>query len=378
MDLLIVLTYAALCYGAFKVFRIPVNKWTVPTAVLGGVVLVGFIVLFMNYNHPYSKDGRLYFVTMPVVPQVRGRVVEVPVAPNAPLKAGDILFRIDDTPYKTKVDERRAALADAEQKVLQMRAAVEAANARVEAVAAERDRARSQYERYLAANENAGKAKPFSELQVDNQRQLYLTKEAELVGAKAEALQAKIAAEAQIGGVNTAVAQIAAQLAEAEYDLAQTVVRAPGDGFVTQVALRPGVMAVPLPLAPVMVFVPAEDQTFAGAFLQNYLQRIAPGHEAEIAFDAIPGRVFKARVRSTLDAIAQGQIQPGGAILDPASRKGAGYAIVTFDIVDDLSGYHLPAGSAGQVAVYTEHWHAFAIIRKILLRMLSWQNYVFH
>ncbi len=376
MDLLIILTYAALCYAGFKILRIPVNKWTVPTAILGGIFIIGFILLFMNYNHPYSNSARLYFVTTPIVPEVRGRVIEVPVVGNSPLKKGDVLFRIEPALYQIAVDQKRAALAEAEQNVLKLHAAADAANATVQEVTAERDRAQRQYERYAKANE--GVTKPFSEQQVDNQRQLYLAKEAELVSAGANARQAELAAESQIGGVNTTVAQLRAQLAEAEYNLDRTVVRAPGDGFVTQVALRPGVMAVPFPLAPAMVFIPDEDNVFAGAFLQNYLQRIKPGDAAEIAFDALPGRVIQARVRTTLDAISQGQIQASGTLIDPASRRGAGHAIVTFDILEDLSAYHLPAGSAGQVAVYTEHWHALAIVRKILLRMLSWQNYVFH
>ena len=47
------------------------------------------------------------------------------------------------------------------------------------------------------------------------------------------------------------------------------------------------------------------------------------------------------------------------------------------EIKDDLSSFHLPAGAVGQVATYTEHWHMFAIIRRILLRMKSWMNFVF-
>ena len=81
-----------------------------------------------------------------------------------------------------------------------------------------------------------------------------------------------------------------------------------------------------------------------------------------------------------MEAVAQGQLQPTGAILiDPEApdRQGRARAIAYVDIVDDLSAYQLPAGSAAQVAVYTEHWHHFAIIRRILLRMKSWQNYVF-
>lgn len=52
MDLLLIITYAAICIAIFKIFRLPLNKWTVPTAVLGGVVLIGGLILTMNYNHP--------------------------------------------------------------------------------------------------------------------------------------------------------------------------------------------------------------------------------------------------------------------------------------------------------------------------------------
>ena len=54
MDLLLILTYASICVAIFKIFKIPLNKWTVPTAVLGGVVLIGTLIFLMNYNHPYS------------------------------------------------------------------------------------------------------------------------------------------------------------------------------------------------------------------------------------------------------------------------------------------------------------------------------------
>lgn len=54
MDLLIVLTYVALAWTVFKIFRIPVNQWTLATAALGGVFLVSGLILLMNYNHPYT------------------------------------------------------------------------------------------------------------------------------------------------------------------------------------------------------------------------------------------------------------------------------------------------------------------------------------
>jgi multidrug resistance efflux pump len=378
MDLLLILTYGALCYAAFKAFKIPVNKWTVPTAILGGVFLIGFMLLFMNYNHPYSKLGRTYFVTTPIVPEIQGRVVEVPVKPNTPLKEGDVLFKIEPVVYRAAVDQRRAALAEAEQHVPILAASLEAAQGKVQEVTADRDRVKRQYERYAEAN-TKGAVKPFSEAQVDQLKQLYLAKESELSSAVANARQAQITQGTQIGGVNTTVAQLRAQLEQAEYNnLAQTVVRAPTDGFVTQLTLRPGMMTVPMPLRPVMIFVHAEERVLGAGFLQNYLQRIKSGDEAEVLFDALPGRVFKAKVDTVLDVIADGQLQASGVLIDPGQRKGAGYATVRVTLLDDVSQYQLPPGSTAEVAVYSEHWHMLAIIRKILLRMKSWQNYIFH
>jgi multidrug resistance efflux pump len=107
------------------------------------------------------------------------------------------------------------------------------------------------------------------------------------------------------------------------------------------------------------------------------LQRVRAGDEAEIAFDALPGRIVKGRVRAVVDAVAQGQVAPTGELIAPEQRQGPGRAIALIDIEEDLSEYQVPAGAAAQVALYTEHWHHFAIIRRILLRMKSWMNYVF-
>jgi Multidrug resistance efflux pump len=115
MELLLILTYAAICVAVFKIFRIPVNKWTVPTAVLGGIFMIAGILLVMNYNHPFTATARIYFATTPIMPTVKGRVIEVPVKPNMPLKDGDVLFRIDPRPYQYVVDKKKAMLAEAEQ-----------------------------------------------------------------------------------------------------------------------------------------------------------------------------------------------------------------------------------------------------------------------
>src|SRR5450432_2590592 len=113
MDLLIILTYAAFAYGVFRIFKIPVTGFSLLTAVLGGVAIVGFLLLGMNYNHPYTSEARFYFNTTPIVPGVSGLVVEVPIEPNSTQKAGDVLFRIDPQPFENAVKAKEAAVADA-------------------------------------------------------------------------------------------------------------------------------------------------------------------------------------------------------------------------------------------------------------------------
>src|SRR5262245_28585864 len=94
MELLLILLYASICIAVFKVFRIPVNQWSLSTAVLGGITGIALLLIAMAYNHPFSSNARIYFAVTPVYAGVRGRVIDVPVHANVPLKAGDVLFRI--------------------------------------------------------------------------------------------------------------------------------------------------------------------------------------------------------------------------------------------------------------------------------------------
>ena len=76
-----------------------------------------------------------------------------------------------------------------------------------------------------------------------------------------------------------------------------------------------------------------------------------------------------------LDAIAAGQILPSGGVQD--FRSGEGRALARIKLTSDLSEYQIPLGSAAQVAILTHYFHHIALLRRILLRMKSWQNYVF-
>ena len=375
MELLLILIYVTICYAIFKIFRIPVNQWSLATAALGGIVGIVLLLLIMNYNHPFTTNARIYFSVTPVLPSVRGRVIDVPAQTNAPLKEGDVLFRIDPKPYEYVVTQRKAALAEAEQNVKQLKASLDQATAAADRANAQLELAQQEYDRQSQLFER----KVVAQATLDTATRNLEASKQTWVGAKAEQERARLAFSSNIEGVNTTVARLTAELADAQYDLDQTVTRAPGNGFVTQVALRPGMYVVPAPLRPVMAFVNTDirDQGLGAAFQQNSLQRVRAGDEAEVAFDAVPGRVFRGRVRTVLDAIAAGQIQASGALVDYGARTEGGRALALIDLEEDISNYQIPAGAAAQVAIYTQHWHHVSLLRKILLRMRSWENYLF-
>ena len=314
MDLLLILTYAAICIVIFKVFKIPLNKWTVPTAVLGGIALIGTLLLLMNYNHPYSERVRQYYVSTPIISEVRGRVVDVPVRANQAVKKGDVLFRVDAKPFEDAVAGVEAAL--------------------------------------VVARKNLGRTE--------------------------EMFRKKVGSELQRDEAQARVDELDAKLADARFDLAQTVVTAPGDGLVTQLALRPGMMVVPMPFSAALTFLHEEPRVFFGWFRQNSLLRLEKGSDAEVTLDAVPGVIFKGEVKEVLPAIGEGQISPQANLIRFDQERSPGRVAVAITITDSAFGnYTLPSGAFGQAAVYSEHFHHVAIMRRVLLRMAAWMNYVF-
>jgi multidrug resistance efflux pump len=199
----------------------------------------------------------------------------------------------------------------------------------------------------------------------------------EMKRAEAEANEIRVELQSESGGVNPKVRQTMAELDMKRWELEHTVVRAPSAGIATQVALRPGQMTTPIPLAPVMIFVPSERPTLVASFSQTVIPELEEGLEAELAFKAHPGRVFKAKVSRLVPIIPEGQFTASGQLRSATAATAPGRVPVVFEYGEDVAALEMPIGAQATVAIYTHKVHALSIVRKIILRIKSWENYLF-
>ncbi len=185
--------------------------------------------------------------------EVAGEVIDVPVEANKPLKAGDVLFRIDPVPFEAQVKAIEAQFKLSSTRLAQMT---------------------QLYER-------------------DSGR-----------GFDVEQRQSE-------------VDQLKAQLEGAKWNLDKTVVRAPTDGYVTNLALRKGARVASLPLAPVMAFIDTSGTLIGAEIAQIDARYVEPGQPAEVTFKFMPGQVYSGKVEGVLQAVASGQVQASGLAVTP-------------------------------------------------------------
>jgi len=283
--------------------------WKASPAIVLVLLLFGLFIP-MGWGAPQGS-ALVIRNSVAIVPDVSGEVIEVPVVANTPLKAGDVLFRIDPVPFQSQLDALAAQLAFEETRL---------------------------EEATQLARSNAGRVYDVEQRQA-------------------------------------AVDQLRAQIVGAKWNLDKTVVRAPADGYVTNLALRKGARVGNLPLSPVMAFIDTSETIVGIEVAQIDSRFVAPGQPVELTFKARPGQVHTARVVSVVQALATGQVQTSGSAIAPRALQAAPFG-VRVKLDDDRLAASLPAGSVGDGAIFTDHVRAAHVIRKVLLRQIAILNYV--
>jgi multidrug resistance efflux pump len=166
-----------------------------------------------------------------------------------------------------------------------------------------------------------------------------------------------------------------AQLEAARWDLEKTTVRAPADGYVTNLALRKGARVAALPLAPVMAFIDTSDTLIGVEIAQIDARYIAPGQPVEITFKLLPGEVHTGRVETLLQAVSTGQVKPSGLAVTPSEVASAPF-VVRVKLDDGALAERLPAGATGTAAIFTDRMKSTHVIRRVMLRMIAILNFI--
>ncbi len=309
------IAFLTLCYVAVLAvlvwLKILPNKAITWLSTLAWMLLL-FIVLFIPMQWGApAGPARIMTYSVQIIPNVAGEVTEVPVTPNVPVKKGDVHFKIDPTTYQAAVDATRAQL--------------ELAKLRLE-----------QYST-LAARDAGTRF-------------------------KVEETQAS-------------VRKLSAELEAAEWSLGETTVRAPSEGYVTYVALRPGQRVVTFPLQPAMTFIESSRNVFGAQIHQIYIRHVKIGQPVEVAFKTRSGTIYTGKVEAIFQVTSEGQAVISGTV--PAAQQVVAEPFfVRIDLDGDDAAVDLPAGTVGTAAIYTQSAGMTHIIRKVMIRMESLLNYV--
>jgi multidrug resistance efflux pump len=323
----------SLIYGSFyflffkklKLFAESVRNISIFVGI--GVVLIGAIVYAWWTFAPTTADGRIFQYVIPIVPNVSGQVVEVPIEGTAVVGKGDILFKIDPTPYQFTVD--------------QLNASIDQANAQERLAEIEVERA------------------------------------AGLVRASAGAQSQLDQWNAQLAAAQASIASLQAQLGKAQWQLDETVVRAPYDGFVFNLQLRPGNFVTSMPVASSMSFVSTEIRPLLASFSQSAIRYISVGDPVEMVFRSRPGKVYSGKIARIARGSGTAQLTASSQlpVMTGQPENSRWPVMVEFDDPQEAEG--LPQSSGATIiAVYTHKGKPVHVISKVVMRINAWMGYL--
>ena len=295
--------------------------------ITGCLILTVALITVIFYNHPSTRNVTLYFRTVPIVTEVRGRVAEVYVGVSSPIAKGAPIFRLDSSMQEAAAETARRKIAetDAEIKVAQTDIM------KTEGQIQEAKAAQQQTEDELETKRELQRRNPGNVAFRDIEK-LQVALEGRK-GAIAAATAAKQQAEERIATLLPAQkASAEAALAEAEVELQKTVVRAGVDGRVEQFALRPGDIVNPM-MRSAGVLIPsgAGQRVLHAGFGQLEAQIMKVGMIAEATCASKPWTIIPMVVTDVQDYVAAGQFRGGEQLIDPKQVTQLGTLLVSLE-----------------------------------------------
>lgn len=290
--------------------------------------------------NPWTRDGQVMANVVQVSPRVSGPIVELPIVDNQGVKAGDLLFRIDPRTYEAAVAEARANLALTEDTLAALTQEIGALEASVEQYEVAIPKAESEVRAAVSTVTEA--ARNLERLRIllrdgntpqsrfDAQQRTYDV----AVSSKEQADIALLAARSALAQAKATLAQALANrgkprpnnarlnaaeasLRTAELNLEFTEVRAPVDGYVTNVDLRLGYQAVAN--KPALALIDTSSYWIDAYFRETLVSGIQPGDQAVVTLMGYPSEPIEGVVESINKGIAQSDGSTGNDLLPNVS-----------------------------------------------------------
>jgi multidrug resistance efflux pump len=314
MELLITIAYIVLIRLVF--FDWKLLKFNAAWGIVFAAIWCGAAlteIVMLGQYTPYTKQMFVSSYVLPIAPEFGGIVTEVYVEANKPIKKGDPLFQMDPVPWQERAAELKPQV----------------------------DLAQRHYKDALAL------------------------------------VRADVAREVSLERRRDELAQLEAEFEQAQYNLEQTTLRAPEDGYVIDLQLRPGVF-IRLK-QPVMTFVSTEGLYAVGIIRQRGSQWVSEGDPAEIALEMYPGQVFRAKVVSIIWGSGEVQFLPSGKLPRLEGLRASEEFAVRLELEEPVPDRPLRLGASGIAAIYTSRAaDAFIVLRRLELQSESFLNYLYN
>lgn len=317
--------------------------------IISCLMLTVALITVIFYYHPSTSTATLYFRTMAILPETNGRVSEVNANFSAPVKKGDVIFKLDSS-------KQQAALETAKRKIAEVDAAMLAAQADILKTEGQIQQARSDYQQAsdeLDVKRELQKRNPgiVPQRDIEKLEVLLAGRQGTLDAATASKQSATIRITALLPAEK---ASAQAALDEAQVDLDKTVVRAGVDGRVEQFTLRPGDVVNPM-MRSAGILIPEGQRILAAGFGQIEAQVIKVGMVAEATCISKPWTIIPMVVTGEQDYIAAGQFRGGEQLLEAKQVLAPGTILAFLEPIYKGGLDDVTPGSSCVVNAYTSN-----------------------
>ena len=362
-------------------FKLKLLRLTPAWGFVFALVMLHLLLIFvigLRFVTPNSTNATVVQRTIQLIPRLPEPtlVTAVLVEENVAVKKDQPIFQFDRRPYEYKLAQIQAQLAEAKQNVKILKTGVDVATQN--AIRAKAELNFTQYQKGMfdkLAQEHAVKQDD-----VEMWMTRVSTAQATNDGAQAELERASLKYTSEINGVNTTVANLEAQLRQAQYYLDNTMLVAPEDGRIINLQVRPGMVSGIYRVGGIAALIVDADRYVLATFFQENLKYVQPGQPVEVALDLYPGQIFAGKVDSIWRGNGLGQYLPTDEIPrfeQPAPTVPQGQYAVKI-ILDDADRAKFSIGAQGTAAIYTGgETGAWAALRKISIRAHSWLNWLY-